>query len=203
MLKFLIIGTLGAVLLFLINRSVKLRFNSYFKSYANQHPGYQHLSTNPHFSDKTLKNAAYTALIGVFLLVAIIILALKIKILLILLPISLYLVAQLPLLLNHLNATDLQQIWYNSKTETLIIQQKNRPTIQLNVLRDISQIVEYTGVQKNKGVLVSYFRLLSKNNKEVKLSFLLYRNSIENQHFFNTLKDNFLIKRERRLLPFI
>ncbi len=199
MLKILIIGAVLGVLLFYSFRRLKQSFS--VDSSRKLKSGFIQLDADSGDTNRAIRSTMMTVATGLILLVITLLLGMKIKILFILLPIACYLIGQVFLLANHLNALRKNHVWFNPETSTLWMEPIGEPAFTLNIYQDVKKVDLVIAVQQNRSVLFGYYNLHTKNGS-IKLPSLLAENA-GNNFFFNTLREGFEIKSTRSLFPLL
>lgn len=199
MLKILIIGALLGILLYYSFRRLKHSFG--LASVKKSRPGYIALEVDPADTKRAIRSTALTVGTGAILFLIILLVGLKIKILLILLPIALYLIGQIFLLANQMNATRSRKVWFNPQTSDLWIEDVSQGNYSLNIYRDITAVKTVGAIQQNRDVFFGYHELLTTKGS-LRLPSLLSENR-QNNFFFDTLRDGFDIKPHRSLFPLL
>ncbi|MCL7987528.1 hypothetical protein M8998_06220 [Sphingobacterium sp. lm-10] len=199
MFKILIIGALLGILLYYSFRRLKRSFG--LASVKKSRPGYIALEVDSADTKRAIRSTAVTVGTGGILLLIILLLGLKIKILLILLPIALYLIGQIFLLANQMNAIRRQKVWFNPQTSDLWIEDATNGNYSVNVYRDITAVKTVGAIQQNRDVFFGYYELITTNGF-IRLPSLLSENR-QNTFFFDTLRDGFDIKPHRALFPLL
>lgn len=199
MLKFLLIAVLLGILVFFITR--RLMNTSLFAPRRFERPGFIAIEADTAILNRTIKITLGSVGIGILLLFATLLLGMKIKILFFLLPISFYLLGHLFLLANHINSLKRQQIWFNPKTNDLLIEHKKKGSTIVNLYRHVREVAEIKAIQKNRGILFGYYRLQT-NMGNIHIPFLLRENKY-NSFFFEALQNDFNMRSTSVFFPFI
>ncbi len=199
MLKILFIGALLGMLLYFSFSRLKRSFGT--ASIKKIRPGYISIEADPIDTKRAIRSTALTVGTGGILLLIILLLGLKIKILLILLPIALYLICQIFLLANHMNAIRKRKVWFNPQTSDLWIEDSAQGNYSVNIYRDITAVKSIGAIQQNRDVFFGYHELMTTKGS-IRLSSLLSENR-QNNFFFDTLRDGFDVKPHRSLFPLL
>lgn len=199
MLKILIIGALLGILLYYSFRRLKRSFG--LASVKKSRPGYIALEVDPADTKRAIRSTAITVGTGAILLLIILLLGLKIKILLILLPIALYLIGQIFMLANQMNAIRRQKVWFNPQTSDLWIEDTTQGNYSVNIYRDVTAVRTVGAIQQNRDVFFGYHELITTGGP-LRLPSLLSENR-QNTFFFDTLRDGFDIRPHRSLFPLL
>lgn len=199
MSKFLLIAILIGVLVFIIAR--RLMSTSLFAPKRFDRPGFIPIEADNTITNRIIKTTLGSVGIGFLLLLIVLFLGMKIKILFILLPISFYLMGQLFLLANHINHIKKQQIWFNPKTNDILIENKKQGSTIINLYRDVREVREIKSLQKNRGILFGYVKLVA-DVGDVHIPFL-YRENTYNNFFFDSLRNDFDVKSSAVFYPYV
>lgn len=197
--KIIIIGIAVLLLyLFIARKFSKFKFDN--SGYTS--PSLQNIEiTVPTFMLQQLfKKVLLTVGTGFLLLIIILVIASKFKVALLLLPISFYLIGQFFVFNNHIKTIKNQKLLYNKVTATLTISIADQKPFTINFDTDSYKVREVKSVQKNNGVLMGYFELIS-NRKNCFIPYIVSTNP-QTKPFFDKL---LLSKREleTKLFPII
>jgi hypothetical protein len=202
MTKVILIVGLILFILYYISKKLSASFTTSNSPTIIVKNGYQKIDTSKVIiadtSQKVMKNVG----IGAILLVIMLALIIKIKILLFLFPISLYMIGYLFLFKNHLKKTTSQVIWYNQKTEDVIIEFITKDPYQFNLLRDVKAVQQIESIQNTKGLLFGYFRIKTQN-EIIEIPYLIAQNNPNNLLFFDSLKKNYKVDLQKKIFPII
>lgn len=139
---------------------------------------------------------------GVVLILITVLLFVKIKIVLFLLPIAFFLIGYLFLFNNHFSKIKSQQIWFNTKTNEVFVEQLRADNYTFNIFRDIQGVQQVESIQTTRGLLYGYYRIKLKDHI-LEIPYLLAENKPANNLFFETISQNFKIDIQKRIFPII
>lgn len=199
-MKLLILfGLLGLSLSFVINY-IKKSASRFMSQPHQKYPGFFYLET-PHAKVvKEIKAGAAVFFMGFLIAVLIFFLMRKLAVLLFLAPLGIYLMMQLLVVLNHVRHTENVLYWYNLDSGEIIFKIKNQRAVKFNMYKDIVEVEKVESIQTSRG-LSPYFYTLILDGRKI---FISYLHENERHHrFFQTLKDNFEIKSQKKLNTFI
>lgn len=199
MSKFVIIAVLVGILIFFIAR--RLMNIPLFAAKRIEYPGFIPIEADKNIVNRVINTTLGSVAIGFVLLIVILFLGIKVKIFLFLLPISFYLMGQLFLLANHINHTKRQRMWFNPKTNDILIHNKKQGNISINLYRDVHEVIEVRSIQKNRGILFGYFKLAT-DMGDVYIPFL-YKDNQHNNFFFTPLQYDFQVKSRSVFFPMV
>lgn len=199
-MKLLIIfGLLGVSISFIFNY-IKKSASRFISQPHQKYPGFHYLET-PHAKVmKETKTGAAVFFMGFLIAILIFLLMKKLVVLLFLAPLSIYLMMQLLVVLNHVRHTENVLYWYNLDSGEIIFKIKKQRPIKFNMYKDILEIEKIESIQTSRG-LAPYFYILILDGRKVFLSYLQENN--RDDRFFQTLKDNFDIQGRKKLNVFM
>ncbi len=198
MFKVIFIGALLAVLIFFIIR--RLGFIGGRPQTYLQTSEWLELRLDNATLKKVVKQTLFSVGIGFVLLILVLVIAAKFKIALILIPISLYLIGQYFILINHINATKKYQIFFHRNSNAIKVRSKGEEYMNFSLHDEAWSLKEVKAVQKNNGLLIGYYELRLGRSK-VYISSLLEEN-VQNKAFFEKLRQ-FPREIESKLFPVI
>ena len=198
--KVLIIGILIALLAFFIMRKLRLFNNTTNSKKVGISKEIIEINTPLPILNQILKKTLITVGTGVVLLIVMVVLMAKFKIALLMLPISLYLIGQFFILNNHIRTIKNQRIFFNTQTNQVTISDLSGHDYEFNLLINTHSIKEYKSVQRNNGVLLGYYEIITEYNK-IYIPYLAAENP-QTKPFFDKLQ---LFDRvvESKLFPII
>lgn len=159
MSKFILIGLLIAFLLFIILRKFQFIDQGKSNSSSQGKAGILYVTIPNNLLKSIIKKTLLTIGSGIVLLLLTLVLSIKFKIALIMLPISLYLIAQIIILNNHIKVTKSQRLTFDSRQNILTAEFLSGESVSLNLSAETLKIKEYKAVQRNNGILFGYYRL--------------------------------------------
>lgn len=200
MQKVLLIAILITVFIYLISRKIikKGQSNAILKSNKQ---GFYLLQAENRLLGRTIKNTMLSASLGLGLFLIVVFLAMKIKILLFLIPVSIYLMGQMLLLNNQLKYIKDQQIWYQPRSHTVLVEWLDGKGYHFNLLKDIQRVKCVRAIQKNNHIMFGYYQLeLEAGSLYLPL---LLAESGANSTFFDDLAEHYGIQTKTTMFPMI
>lgn len=200
-MKLLIVGLILLVSYLLIRKKFNFSGSEDINS-KNLKSGFQLIEAPAALIQSTLKKTISNALMGVVLILITVLLFVKIKIVLFLLPIAFFLIGYLFLFNNHFSKIKSQQIWFNTKTNEVFVEQLRADNYTFNIFRDIQGVQQVESIQTTRGLLYGYYRIKLKDHI-LEIPYLLAENKPANNLFFETISQNFKIDIQKRIFPII
>src|SRR5690606_26170378 len=183
-MKIFIIIALVGLLVYLIARRF-LSVNTFKTSMvrANYRQYFVAIDTSPTLIRRVTQSTFRTVGIGFILPLVALVLGMKIKILWILIPLSLYLIGQLFVYINHLKYTKDQRIYFNTETYEVFVDYIKDHSLSFTLMRDIVRVSEIKAVQMNRETLFGYYKLQVKHGATVFVPYLI----VQHEHDANRL----------------
>lgn len=203
MLRLILIFTGIFILGFWLTRSLRLRVDRFTGFHQQRYDGYVLIEPLPHIVDQTYKSTLKSLGIGIAFLLVIVFLGVRARILLLFLPISMYLILQVVVLINHLQHSTRQRVWYNALTGEAILQKGKLRPIKINLLGNLQAVECIEDVQKNQGNLICYYKIKLTTGQDIRLSFLLEKDNPVFLKLMESISDRVKITRIKKLFPFI
>lgn len=201
---FIIIALIGFLIYLIARRFLSVNTVETSVVRANYRQYFVAIDTSPKLIRRVTQSTFRTVGIGFILLLVALVLGMKIKILWILIPLSLYLIGQLFVYINHLKYTKDQRIYFNTETYEVFVDYIKDHSLSFNLMRDIVRVSEIKSVQKNRETLFGYYKLQVKHGATVVIPYLIEQHENDaNRLFFQYLNENFKIEVESKLFPII
>lgn|SRR5690606_4378163 len=201
---FIIIALIGFLIYLIARRFLSVNTVETSVVRANYRQYFVAIDTSPKLIRRVTQSTIRTVGIGFILLLVTLVLGMKIKILWILIPLSLYLIGQFFVYINHLKYTKDQRIYFNTETYEVLVDYIKDQSLSFNLMRDIVAVSEIKSVQKNRETLFGYYKLQVKQGATVVIPYLIEQHENDaNRLFFQYLNENFKIEVESKLFPII
>ncbi|HMR20214.1 MAG TPA: hypothetical protein PKA53_13005 [Sphingobacterium sp.] len=184
MFKILFIGALLAILVFFIVRRLGFFGTTTSMTYL-QTDDWIEIRLDNRTLKQAVKKTLFSVLIGFVLLIVVLVIAAKFRIALFMLPISFYLIGQYFILINQIKTLKKQQMYFHRHTQQVKIN-SDEGNISFNLRTDVVKLKEVKSVQKNNGLLLGYYKILTTHYKVV-IPFILQEN-LQNKPFFDELE---------------